>query len=444
MNKFEKIWLTAFFIELFVGGGGRLIAFGPLSIREVLFIGLLLIYVFRIVKEKAIFNKEINTFFRFNPVTIGVYFLTGWFVVSSLLGVLYHHPKGLIATFFLRAIFIVVYFPLAYYISKERFSVGRIITLLKYSAFAVALFTIIVDLLGKTVFSNNFVVFYNFMNTITHYDLFFRPSNAVFYKSQFFVLIALTISLNDVLNKKFSKIDILNLIFCSVSLIWSETRGFLLAFLMCALMIVILDAKVLSDPIKGLANKFKALVQSKQFVKKFIILIVIMIAVPTLYNYMTLSRFKTGTATSVQNATTDDTAVNDISVNTRIKFIVASKDILEHPSNLIVGGGYGLSIGGRVNGIEMSFLEILDEQGLIGLAAWFFLFLIVYLNYYAAYKKGYKLTTRDISLLAAFMGILLLTNINPFINNPIGMSFLLILLVDSQNLKALFVKEELK
>ena len=32
MNKFERILLTIFFIELFVGGGGRLIDFGVVSI----------------------------------------------------------------------------------------------------------------------------------------------------------------------------------------------------------------------------------------------------------------------------------------------------------------------------------------------------------------------------------------------------------------------------
>ena len=45
MNKFEKILLTAFFIELFIGGGGRLIDFGFLSfIRQALFILLILTF----------------------------------------------------------------------------------------------------------------------------------------------------------------------------------------------------------------------------------------------------------------------------------------------------------------------------------------------------------------------------------------------------------------
>ncbi len=67
MNKFEKILLTVFFIEIFVGGGGRLIDFGVFSIRQALFFLLILALVIRIIKGKEYLNKEVNTFIRFNP-----------------------------------------------------------------------------------------------------------------------------------------------------------------------------------------------------------------------------------------------------------------------------------------------------------------------------------------------------------------------------------------
>ncbi|MGZ4160616.1 MAG: hypothetical protein ACXVNF_07470, partial [Neobacillus sp.] len=292
MKKFEKILLTLFFIELFVGGGGRLIDFHVVSIRQVLFLLLLVAYIVRIIKEKAIFNKEINTFIRVNPVTIGIYMILGWFVISSLIGVLHHHPVGVVVQDVFRVCFFVLYFPLAYYISKDRFPVQRIITILKYSALTVAIFTIVVSLLGKTVFSgNSFPSFYNFMNWLMNDDLFFRPSNSVFYKSHFYVLVGLILCLNDLLNKNFRKIDIAVVILGSISLIWSETRGFLLAFMLSILFIIILDAKVIVGPIKGLTKKLQKLIQSKQFIKKFVILILVMVAVPILYQNMTLERF---------------------------------------------------------------------------------------------------------------------------------------------------------
>ncbi|WML41209.1 hypothetical protein RCG19_06015 [Neobacillus sp. OS1-2] len=452
MNKFEKGLLTIFFIEVFVGGGGRLIDFGVISIRQVLFLLLLAVFLYRILKEKAIFNKEVNTFFRFNPVTIGVYALIGWFVFSSIVGFLNGHPLGAIITDFFRVSYFVLYFPLAYYISKERFSIGRIITILKYSAVVVAIFTIVVSLLGKTIFAADFKPYYDFMNWLMNDDLFFRPSKSVFYKSHFFVLVGLIIALNDLLNRDYSKLNFTLVIIGSISVLWSETRGFLLAFMLSVFLIIILDVKVIVDPIKGLSRKIKKLIQSPQFIRKFAISLLILLAVPFLYKYMTLERFEVAvvdeapsnhTVSSSKKGSQVKTEVNDVSVNARMEFITASKELLVHPTNLIVGTGYGTEIAGRITGIEMSFLDILLEQGLIGFATWAFLFLMIYYNYYIAYKKGQKLTSLDVSLLAVFMGILLLTNINPFINNPIGISFFLILLVASQNKRELSLKEEL-
>ena len=133
--------------------------------------------------------------------------LLTWFLGSAFIGFINGHPVSVIIMDLFRVIFFVAYFPLAYYISESRFSKKRVILLLKYSALIVAIFTITIDLLGKTVFSANFAPFYNFMNTIMNDDLFFRPSNSVFYKSHFFVLIGLILSLNMVLNQKYTKLD---------------------------------------------------------------------------------------------------------------------------------------------------------------------------------------------------------------------------------------------
>lgn len=447
MNKFERILLTLFFVELFVGGGGRLIDFGVLSIRQVLFLLLVFTFIFRIIKESAYFNKEINTFLRFNTLTIGVYTLLVWFVVSAVIGFINGHPRSIIIMDLFRVSFIFAYFPLAYYISESRFTKQRIIAILKYSALAVAIFTIMIALLGKTVFSANFLPFYRFMNTIMNDDLFFRPSNSVFYKSHLFVLIGLVLSLNSVLAKRFTKLDIANILLCSISILWSETRGFLLAFMLSAIVIIILDAKVIVDPVNGFIQKMQKAWNTKSFLRKVLILLMVTVSVPFLYKHMTLERFDSGVSSDPAQIPTeveenpDDPEINDISVNARIEFIIDSKDILlNNVTYLIFGTGYGMEIAGRVNGIEMTFLDILVEQGLIGLGIWLFLCLLVFYNYYNVYKREKKLDPLDISLMAAFMGILMLTNINPFLNNPIGISFFLILLIFSQNKKDALLK----
>lgn len=455
MNKFEKILLTVFLIEVFVGGGGRLIDFGVISIRQLLFILVVATYVYRLFREKALFNKDVNTFIRLNPVSVGMYLLIGWFIVSTLIGILNGNSLGLAVKDFFRVSYFLVYFPLAYYISAVRFTKADVINLLKYSALAVAIFTIAIDLLGKTIFGGlAFKPFYDFLNNMMNDDLFFRPSNSVFYKSHLYVLIGLVISLNAIFEKRYTKVDIANIILCSVSILWSETRGFLLAFMVSALVIILLDLKVLTDPIKGMLNKVNNAVRSKHFLKKSIVFLVIIVSIPFLYKYMTLERFEEVVVVEDENQaepssetnSTDDgkaktktgeveTKVNDVSVNSRLTFIKESRDILmDNPVDFIFGTGHGTEIAGRIM-IEMSFLEILVEQGVIGLSIWLFLSLLVFLNYYTLYKRGYKLGAIEISLMAAFMGLLLLTNINPFINNSIGIIFFVLVLVFSQNQK---------
>ena len=201
-------------------------------------------------------NLEVNTFFRLNLVTIGVYVLIGWFIVSAAIG--YHNGNSLsiIVMDFLRVFFIAAYFPfLAYYISDKRFPKQRIISILKYSALTVAIFTNVIALFGKTVFSDNFATYKQFWLSFMNDDLLFRPSYSVFYKSHFYVFVGLVLSLNAVLSKKFTKVDLLNIILCSLSIFWSETRGFLFALMVSLLMIIIIDVKMMVDPIKGVARK---------------------------------------------------------------------------------------------------------------------------------------------------------------------------------------------
>jgi O-antigen ligase len=116
-----------------------------------------------------------------------------------------------------------------------------------------------------------------------------------------------------------------------------------------------------------------------------------------------------------------------------VEYLMHSKELLtENLDILIIGSGYGTEIGGRVTGIETSFLDILVEQGIIGLTLWLILCLLVYYYYHKAHKRGRHISTIDRSLMGIFVGVLLLTNINPFINNPIGIVFFLILLILSR------------
>ena len=125
----------------------------------------------------------------------------------------------------------------------------------------------------------------------------------------------------------------------------------------------------------------------------------------------------------------NDEAEKPFTGDIRVYFIKDSLRILNsRPINWLVGNGYGTEIGGRLTGIEISFLDILVEQGIIGVLLWLLVSLAPFYFYYGFQRKGER-NYLNVGLLAGIAGMLLLTNTNPFINSPIGIGFLVIVLV---------------
>ncbi|MDW5523704.1 O-antigen ligase family protein [Carnobacterium maltaromaticum] len=438
MNRFEKLLISAFFIELAIGGGGRLLEFGPLSIRQLLFVLLLVTFFYRIIRTKNIFNSEVNTFFSKDTTTIAMYLLLVWIVVSTAIGVLNHHPVSVIAMDMFRVSFLGLYFPLAYYISNERYKKEWIIEIIKWGALFGALLTIGIDITGKFILTNNFGDFYVWINNLFQDDLFFRPSRGVFYKSHLFIMFGLIISFHQILNKKWSFINVANVLLCTISIIWSETRGLLIAFLGATFFIACIDSYIFVRPIKGLYSKLKKSF-SRPNVQKIIACMAVLIIVPIFYTQMTQARFPADDATQLNhNLSTkrkkEISKENDVSVATRVYLLDESKKILTaSPKNLIFGTGYGTKIGNRLTGIEMSFLDIWVEQGIIGVILWISVCMLIFLNFNKAYKINLYIDNDNIGIMACAIALLLLTNINPFINNPIGIGFVLFALVVSRN-----------
>ncbi|PLS36919.1 hypothetical protein CYV26_01395 [Carnobacterium maltaromaticum] len=438
MNRFEKLLISVFFIELAIGGGGRLLEFGPLSIRQLLFVLLLVTFFYRIIRTKNIFNSEVNTFFSKDTTTIAMYLLLIWIVVSTAIGVLNHHPVSVIAMDMFRVSFLGLYFPLAYYISNERYKKEWIIEIIKWGALFGALLTIGIDITGKFILTNNFGDFYVWINNLFQDDLFFRPSRGVFYKSHLFIMFGLIISFHQILNKKWSFINVANVLLCTISIIWSETRGLLIAFLGATFFIACIDSYIFVRPIKGLYSKLKKSF-SRPNVQKIIACMAVLIIVPIFYTQMTQARFPADDATQLNhNLSTkrkkEISKENDVSVATRVYLLDESKKILTaSPKNLIFGTGYGTKIGNRLTGIEMSFLDIWVEQGIIGVILWISVCMLIFLNFNKAYKINLYIDNDNIGIMACAIALLLLTNINPFINNPIGIGFVLFALVVSRN-----------
>jgi hypothetical protein len=94
--------------------------------------------------------------------------------------------------------------------------------------------------------------------------------------------------------------------------------------------------------------------------------------------------------------------------------------------SVIMGHGFGYSIGERTTHMEISYLDIFHKQGLLGIFFWVML-LYVLLYYGKLVSEKYK-ETADFWVTAALM-IYLQSFFNPYINTPMGMSVVLLALV---------------
>ncbi len=435
MNKFERFLLTACFIELFVGGGGRFLEVGPFSLRQIIFILILVTYGLRIIFTKGLLDPKINKFISFNIGSIGIYLLLFWCLVSSVIGLAHGNAFSTIFTDFFRISYLLMYFPIAYYFTEGFMKKELIFRILLWSGLAVAILTVSIDICGKFIFKDNFLDFYNFINNVFSNDMFFRPSRGVFYKSHLYVLFAVLISIQSIYRKKAGFLEAAMVLLGLVSIVFSETRGLIYALMFGVVALTIVDFVHVSRFVKGVANKAKVL-GSKEFVPKLVICVSLVFLTPYLSKSMVMARFTEDTkqvTPSQHNQDKEDPVERDESTNYRVMLLQESRDIVtSSPATFMFGAGYGTKIGPAEQVIEISGVDILVEQGLIGLGIWIFVCLIIYINYFKIYRLGAELTDIDCSIIACMTAIGFLTNVNPFINNPIGIGFLVFAIVCSQ------------
>lgn len=118
----------------------------------------------------------------------------------------------------------------------------------------------------------------------------------------------------------------------------------------------------------------------------------------------------------------------DVSENRKdgdILRVLTTQQVLERmtPLSFVVGHGFGCGVPIRAIHMENAFLEIFHKQGLIGLSLWSYL-LYKIVTFYRHVSSTYK------SIASIYMvgtiGIYVQSFFNPFLINPIGMSFVLL------------------
>lgn len=386
MNRAGRILLTVILAEIVLGGGGRLTAVGPLSLRMVLFslaMGWSVYFFARGRRLKREFWGILLLFFAVSALAWTRGLLAGaprsswWEDVKPLL-------YFLILPFFDFIIDI-----------REPVRISH--TVRSCSVLLAILFLITLILIHLKIFS--FPDFYRM--TFPTQEFFFRGEVTFFYKGFLFLGIGfIFFFFSDHPRRR----AFMMLLFAAVLL--SVTRGLVFA----------------------LALTFVVYFISKTNYRKTVLALFVAIAVLAAGNYLVTRGSRILdllTSAPAENRLPDSTLLGDRNYSdngrlTQIKEVLAATT----GSSFLLGHGFGVGVPSRPVHMEIAYLEIFHKQGVIGLAFWTVLLWVIFRKFREAENTP---LANSFFFCTLFIYIQSLTN--QYINNPIGLSFLLLSMV---------------
>jgi hypothetical protein len=372
----ESFFLSIVLLETFLMGSGRMLEFGPITVKMLLSSIAVGYSIFLLIWGRRI-QKEIVflTLFFFLPLSI-----------SSMLGIINNADINLIIedikplSFFIMGVF--------FWLTINSYKrINLVIRLIKFSSFVLAaLYLTILLLLITKIIDFNF--FYSIMDNIN--DVGFRDSESwgnpfFIYKGFLYMCIGFIFYF---LERGVKEKAIALLIF--IAIVLTLTRGFLLALAMTFFIYLLVFYRI----------TYRRLI----YIIIFCLMLAIIIPL-TINSYIN--------------------AFGDKLDSDMVRVVIAQQvyDAIT-PISILIGHGFGIGIPEKMVHMEVSYFEIFHKQGLLGLFFWLLILFLLFYKYYKAILYG----KRDIALpfLLSSLFIYFQTLTNPFLNNPIGMSMILI------------------
>ncbi len=378
LSRIHSFLLTIVLLELFLFGSGRILQFGPITLRMILFVLCMLSSVVFLSYCNPKINKQIFGLVLFFAVVISVGLLVGvfnnaptWEMIQDIKPLIY----------FCMSIF--------FYLTIRRIDdLRKVVKLVKLSSLVLAIGYLSILLL---LYSNivDFDKFYSFVNNLSR-DFSFRSNNTFFYKGFLFLCVGLIFySLDRGLKNRIISLLLL------IAIILTFTRGFVVSITLVFMFHVFF-------------------IQRDRLVKVLLLALCII-----------LSPYLVEAGVSFFDKT------NPSNVTRLIQLAQVAERV--SPISIFVGHGFSIGVPVRPIHMEISFLEIFHKQGLFGLTLWLALLVITVQNYTKIRSHKYKRIALGFLLSSLF--IYIQSQTNPFLNNPIGMSFLLISVISLKVLR---------
>lgn len=391
LNRISKIIFLIIITELCLGGGGRLTALGPVSLRMVLFCVAIVLTALLLLKGKSIdrgYWEILGAYILMILIGVGA----GWFNHGSKSSI-WEDVKPLL--YFLMLPF--------FALTIDDGEITLASKIIKTSSLILAgLFFLSLILIDSGVLP--FLTFYAL--TKKTQEFFYRGELSFFYKGFLFLGIGVIFYFFSELKKRNFLI-----VFLTVAIILSVTRGLLFSLAITSSIYFLYKKNNYGSLYFG-AIALIILIWGNQFTIS---------ASRWLYSIREQKSFGQSSPYLFGDRNYSDEG--------RLAQI---KEVGERVSltSIFVGHGFGQGIPARPVHMEISYFEIFHKQGLIGLAFWGRLAWMLF--------NAYRKSNRSLPANAFFFSSLFVfveSATNQYFNNPIGMSFLLLSLIILNKLK---------
>ena len=369
LNKLLKVYLVFILLELFLLGSGQLIKYHSLTLRMVNFV-LLTVLSLILFKKQKIKDEYL--------IMLYVYIVS--LLLSSVIGFLNGASLAAIFNDVKPLLFFIYLIPFTFLI-KTSVDIERVIKLLKISAIILSL----LYFLYLIIYLFYPIVMFALAPLDNNGEIFFRGDGPFFFfKGFFFIMITVFL-----INKR-KIIDWVILFILLFAIFLTLTRGFYVALVVPYIILSIIH----------LINSRKIKINNLILILSFLILLAIFL--PYLLNFL-----------------------GDRSESNAIRFeIIKNVNNAITPLSMIFGHGFGVIAGVDRVHLEISYYEILHKQGIIGLVIW--MIPLIYCFNKLIKDRKEKL---DKKFFLAILSVYILSLTNPFINNPLGLSIIVISMI---------------
>ena len=380
LKWFMQLFFNIMLIELMLGGGGRFLALGMISVRMIIYSMAILFSCLFIFTKKQI---DLRVF----------YCIAAFMTLSSIAVIMGFINEASIADIFedIKPLSFFMVLPFFSLCVTTELEVKNIVKLIKICSLILAIgyiLLIVFIALGLV----NFASFYAWVSPFG--EVFFRSGPFFFYKGFIYICIGFFFFIAE---KGFWNKMALLILF--VALLLTLTRGFILMTLVVSILYFIFIYK----------NKAISLT---------LLLMLVVICLCALPFYID---------------TIGDKADSDKDRYLQIEQVIDRTNIL----NFTTGDGFGIGVDIRPVHMEISYMEIFSKQGILGLIFWFSILGYIILKYISLYKYVRIMVTLTPFLLGTLF-VYLQSATNPYMNNPIGLTMILLTLVVFQNVKNIY------